>query len=885
MNAMHAPISLIDLAGLPSTETLVLTVNNRYARRMISELSAGLGAERGVMALPDILPLGAWLKQADDQLAFAPEKALPSYALDAFGARQLWQRTIAEAESNHVLLDVAQAARLAMEADRLLSEWRITVSVENETSDYQRFHVWRDLYRARLVGLDAEDGNQAYERILKAIEAGRLAAPFRILILAGFNELSPRFSSLLRGLSEQGVEIRSLQVRQVCADRIARIQASDPDSEWRLAAQWAADSLRQNSQGRYAIVAARLETDVALAHRVLREALGETQTETAAPYNVAVARALFEWPLVRAALAWLEIIVTYARKKYCTPELLGQALLAGYCEADFPESSGRAMIDALWRKKARLRVSNAAFGELLVQFAPRLAQAWQALTDDAARDTGRAAVDTWVRRFRSMLQALGFPGDAALDSHAYQVMEAFDVLLARLGKQAPVLGDIDFPVALGLLRQLAIETPFQPQRDPSARLDVLGFLEAEGGSWDGLWILGLSDEVLPASSKPNPFIPLAALRQANAPRATPERELQWAGDMYEALLCCAPQIWLSHPQHEGERELRPSPFIAELAAQVCTSHLPEQAPALLESLADDQGPALGAGGATKGGIGVIDTQARNPLWAFVKYRLGASQLGNYAEIADQNARGLFLHRAIELVWHMIDSQAALQRLQASARLRELVEESVGQAADECLADYGRVLKGLEVERGIKVLHAWLELELARTPFSVRDVEQTYNWSHGALELSLRLDRIDQLADGRLAIIDYKSGAARIDPKSSWMRPRPVDLQLPFYAAVLAHEDSRVAALILARLHAKQIEVKGLADGDYGFEGLGGLGDWPAFSDYSWERLMNEWRLAIESLAQEYAMGVAHNQIARPADLDYCDVLPFLRLGEEIKHVG
>jgi hypothetical protein len=67
--------------------------------------------------------------------------------------------------------------------------------------------------------------------------------------------------------------------------------------------------------------------------------------------------------------------------------------------------------------------------------------------------------------------------------------------------------------------------------------------------------------------------------------------------------------------------------------------------------------------------------------------------------------------------------------------------------------------------------------------------------------------------------------------------------------------------------------------------LGGLGDWPAFSDYSWERLMDEWRLAIESLAQEYEMGVAHNQIARPADLDYCDVLPFLRLGEEIKHVG
>src|SRR3546814_21080220 len=89
-----------------------------------------------------------------------------------------------------------------------------------------------------------------------------------------------------------------------------------------------------------------------------------------------------------------------------------------------------------------------------------------------------------------------------------------------------------FSGAVGLLRRLAQQTPFQPQRDPDARLDVLGFLESEGGRWDGAWVLGLTDEVLPATPKPNPFIPMAALRQANAPRATPERELHWAITLY-----------------------------------------------------------------------------------------------------------------------------------------------------------------------------------------------------------------------------------------------------------------------------------------------------------------------------------------------------------------
>src|SRR5690606_18751295 len=191
-----------------------------------------------------------------------------------------------------------------------------------------------------------------------------------------------------------------------------------------------------------------------------------------------------------------------------------------------------------------------------------------------------------------------------------------------------------------------------------------------------------------------------------------------------------------------------------------------------------------AGRATRGGIAVIDTQARNPLWAFVKYRLGASQLPDYADVADQNARGVFLHKAIELVWRLVPDQQSLRERNTDGRLDALLQQAVQQAADECLEDYGVVLRALETERAMKILRDWLALELTRTEFTIRDVEQSYQWSHGPLELNLRLDRIDQLNDGRLAVIDYKAGDSNIDPRSDWMRQRPVGLQLPFYASVL-----------------------------------------------------------------------------------------------------
>jgi len=65
---------------------------------------------------------------------------------------------------------------------------------------------------------------------------------------------------------------------------------------------------------------------------------------------------------------------------------------------------------------------------------------------------------------------------------------------------------------------------------------VLGLLEAEGGYWDGVWVMGVTDDVLPAMASPNPLIPLAALSQAQAPRATPAREYEWACSLFKASL-------------------------------------------------------------------------------------------------------------------------------------------------------------------------------------------------------------------------------------------------------------------------------------------------------------------------------------------------------------
>ncbi|WP_313067573.1 PD-(D/E)XK nuclease family protein, partial [Achromobacter animicus] len=564
--------------------------------------------------------------------------------------------------------------------------------------------------------------------------------------------------------------------------------------------------------------------------------------------------------------------------KGCGVDVLGAALLAGHCAGDVRDRARLAAIDARWRRQGKLHVALPEWRKLLADI-PLLAQAWNHATEIWTQGGNKATCDVWMLRMKAALTALGFPGEAPLDSVGYQVMGALGDALGSFSALAPAAGRLGGLAAVNLLESVARSSSFQPQRDPLARLDVLGLLEAEGGYWDGVWLLGLTDDVLPASPKPNPLLPLAVLRQARAPRATPEREREWAEGMYAALCRCAPGIIVSHAHMDGERELRPSPLIAALPLTDWAPVLAESQAALpQESLDDSQGPPLAAGNRGGGGLDVLDTQARNPLWAFVRHRLGGRELAPYADAATVNVRGQFLHKALEIVWGMMPDQDALHEQLAAGRLPALLEQAVAQAADEELKEYAPALRALECQRAQAVLASWLDLEAQRMPFAVAQVEKNHQWQRGALNLKLRLDRIDSLPDGRNVIVDYKTGVAAAKPEPDWSRSRPVNVQLPFYASVLADAaGGEAAGLVLAQIHARQVAAQGLADEDLGMPGVTLASESKFFEGLSWPDIRQRWRVAIESLADEYVAGYAANVAYRRDDLKYCDALPFLRL--------
>lgn len=418
----HPDLSLPEIGAMPAADLLVLTVNNRLSRRLTLELAGLLRQERQVSELPRILPLSAWLAESANELAFEDDEDVPAYRLDSFATQLVWTEAIRAEEAERVLLDASQAARLSMDADLLMDEWTLQVPSGADTDEYRGFARWRQRYRKALAAIDAEDANQGYARVLRALEDGRLAVPGQ-LVLAGFTDLSPRFRRLLRAFEDQGCLIAQWRDTQQAPATPRRFEAADHGAEWRAAAEWAAGQLAQHPTGRYAIVSPQLEAESPFARRILSQALAGRDGAPAFAFNVAVGRPLDEWPMARAALAWLRALAECAAGKGCAVEVLGAALLAGHCAGDVSERARLAAIDARWRRRGQVHVGAAEWRKQLAALPP-LAQAWDQAMEIWTRGGARASCDVWMLRMKAALTALGFPGEGVLDSVGYQALGA-----------------------------------------------------------------------------------------------------------------------------------------------------------------------------------------------------------------------------------------------------------------------------------------------------------------------------------------------------------------------------------------------------------------------------------------------------------------------------
>ena len=627
-------------------------------------------------------------------------------------------------------------------------------------------------------------------------------------------------------------------------------------------------------------------------------------------------------PRVDVALRLLQLVVHPQRVAQAE---FGALLCGAGWSSDIDEADARARIEAglrdllppetsmerLHRALVRLvgnPAADPATNRAAAPRAPRLLAQLDAVLEAARSAPRRQLPAAWGKAFGRLLEALGWPGQRALLPVERAACDALREALGGLLTLDAILGRVDAGEALRQLRRQCRDQAFAGPRQGAARVEVCSLVDALAGPVDGLWVMGLNEGAWPPAPRANPLLPAELQRRAGISAARADSLAAEARSL-QALWCAsAGAVVFSSAQREGERPLRASPLLADIPcrelaavpvaersgaykmmrlddavkARIDDAVLERIDDAMLERVADARAPPVGADERIRGGTALLAAQAACPAWGFYQYRLGAAALPAPTFGLDARARGSLLHAALEEFWRGRGLADLLQMDEAArdAELRRVVAQALAEFDRRAAEPVPPRLRQLEGERLCALLAVWLDVEARRVAFTVIACEERHELDIEGLPVRVVIDRIDQLDDGRLVVIDYKSG--RSDSVESWADPRIREPQLPIYAA-LAFPDRDVAAVALARVTRDAPGFLGVSEVDGLLPGVKPLDAQrkryaeDEFPD--WSSLRRVWAEHLTELAGEVRDGVAAVVFADEKALDHCDVLPLLRVAE------
>ena len=826
----------------------------------------------------------------------------------------LWEDVITQSLKKNTfgdLFDVSGLAAAAMEANRYMTAWHLQVPREFQAEESRQFLHWQRLFSQRCQQLNVLESVRYVDWQLNCLELNRQAPanmrlPARIAF-AGFDQTAPQEQRLREILLKRGVAVTEYLIASAKPAIAQQISLDHIDAECRAAVAWAKAFLIEKPTAKLAIVSPKLSEirsqladllDDTLTPASMRPSLVDTPKN----YNFSLGTPLSQQPIIQAALNLLRLFSAFEVQQTD----ISVVLLSPFWSANQQEADARAILDAKMREKLPLQLSLSR----LTEFAQRqhdnglnITQLLVHLKYAMTFSSARALPSQWAQNFDTLLASVNWPGQRSINSLEFQTINAWQKALQSLA-QLDVLGkNLSPSAAVQRLQQICAEQVFQAETTNEPSIQIIGIMEALSAPVDAIWVLQMNDHIWPPPARPNPLLPANIQRAAKVPGADNHIQTVFAANIHQRLLHSAAAIIFSSSKTEGESQLRVSPLInciLSLASTPIATTLAEQLSLLnfsvnsnahLTQLVDYIAPAIQAGDHVSGGTGLIKAQAICPAWAFYQYRLGAKALKTPSNGLDNLDRGSLVHAVLERFWRPTEFKQLNNQFRHYADLRDMTNDeftkAVNIAIKHTLQDFAdktnvasKTVLVLEHERLYKLIGAWLTHEKDRNlAFRIVDCEAERKVPICGLEITLKIDRIVQLENGGLELIDYKTGQ---EPKmTSWSDARITEPQLPIYASFWAASEGDHMAIT-------SVQFGWIKIADHAFIGVSTENfdteldkRKPKFIQQfaDWQSLLSHWKASIEAIAKEIKMGEAAVRFDNENDLMYCEVLPLLRLPE------
>ena len=488
----------------------------------------------------------------------------------------------------------------------------------------------------------------------------------------------------------------------------------------------------------------------------------------------------------------------------------------------------------------------------------------------------------WCSIFIEQLKAWGWPGDRQIDTLEYQQIQSWQETLDEFSGLDYVLDKIDHNKALDVLTLALQQTAFHAQTR-SSPLQILGLLEAAGLPFDELWVIGLDDDTWPPAAKPNPLLPLSVQRELNLPQSSPEREFYFAQRLTRRLTQGSVNLFASSVTMKGDKQLSASPLISHFPlTDFSIDEITDYEQDLffsrnMETRLDYCGPRIVDLESIRGGSQILKSQAICPFQAFARYRLHSSEIPSPAIGLSALERGNLLHKVMEIIWRILREQSKLLAL-SDEKLLALINKATTQALTDIRQKRvaGHRFLQLETQRLSTQVLQWLQLEKQRKPFTVLFNEGRKTVKLEKMPIHIRYDRVDELENGSLFVLDYKTGETSI---RDWTGNRPTEPQVPLYAIA---NSKRVAGAAFGQISTDKILFNGIAEDSDIAPGLIDANELPKMDlPGNWTDILQHWETVLSRLAREFLAGSAAVDPKHPAtSCRYCELHALCRIREQ-----
>ncbi len=874
-------MTLINELQSITDSTLVLASTERVARhlKIQASLLQSLSGKRSWFAKGTISTVSSWIETTwldqmpDEQLLYpVQELAIVKNVADKSGllpptliSSTSTARRITKAYSltHKYQLPADPASFLFKREYEVFSKWREQITTACETD--------RCVFRAELP-----------ERLLHLIEQGTITIPDRIVIV-GMLDINPAETKLFDALANKGAEV----VHYSTVDELAvpkLVRAETQSQEFSCVAQWANSMLLPYTDTPLAAPSiAILVPEMRTYQGPLIEALALTVSpgsllpakegsECREPWDVSSGATLGARPMIRAAMDILSITESKA-----DTETFSRVLRSRWVGGSETESNNRALMDIWLRENLGLSMTGRDFLRALQKNrhlqVPDFEARFAAVLDAHANADDSMFPSEWAEFFEESLRTMGWPETRELSSANFQTLNAWQEALTLFRTLDMQLGGCKYERAFMWLREIVDTRQFQPRISHVAPISIMGYEDAIGLTFDHVWILGASANVLPLPAEPNPFLPVELQISAGIPEASSELSLARAQKVVGALKGISQNITVSCPMHDDkgggvgaselfgtwpqsqESVLDKGAFVSAQINQLDRGDFAEES---VPPVTDEELSNL------KGGVKVFKDYAMSPFLSFACNRLGAYQFPAPIVGLDPRIQGTAIHRVLELFWSDVRTSAALKSMdddQLMQKVEDKVEDTGEQLLNRLAWRYGSRLIGLEKKRLHALVMDWLAFEKARQyEFEVVGLEEHHDITVGRVPLSITIDRRDLViisdTDRRNLVTDYKSGmSTKLTGLNSGSLTEP---QLPIYATQLGNHSGTaepIDGVALAQVHSANISSHVRSNFAAGLvDRKPRRGDVSSSED--WEAQCQAWDQALQEMSVGFMSGVA-----------------------------